>query len=291
MTKFKFFKGLIQKTGLMKKYISRFPKTKIKPFTLSDLKSVPDSWIVGGANFIGIGTVKAGTTWWYSLLLEHPQIVNNRLNLKELRYFVHFDYKGLNAKSISIYNQAFAAPQGSICGEWSPIYLHHPFCIDYIHAAAPKAKILVIIRNPIDRIVSFLNEAAYGISNFNFNRKQKYVQNYFNIYPSAILSGFYAKDFKRLLHYFDREQILVLQYEKCKKDPECEIAQTYRFLGVDDQFQPKDLKNVVNRKEYIFPNLTSDERHRLAEYYREDVSDTIRLFPNIDLSLWKDFKN
>jgi len=274
---------------LRKKFIHKFPKTKLKPFTLSDLKPVPDDWSVGGADFIGIGTIKAGTSWWYSLLLEHPQIVNNRLNLKELRYFIHFNYKGLNAESINIYNQAFAAPQGSICGEWSPIYLHYPFCIDYIHAAAPKAKILVILRNPIDRIISFLNEAAYGISNFNFNRKQKYVHNYFNIYPRAILSSFYAKDLKRLLHCFDRRQILVLQYEKCKKDPGFEIAQTYHFLGVDDQFQPKNLKHGVNRKEYIVPNLTSEERFRLAEYYREDVSDTTKLFPNIDLSMWEDF--
>jgi len=250
---------------------------------------MPKGWRTGGPDFVGIGTIKAGTTWWYSKLLEHPQIVNNRLNQKELRYFVHFGYRGLKEDDIATYNQAFAAPPGSICGEWSPIYLSHPLCIKYIAEAAPNAKILVILRNPVDRVVSFLNEAAYGSTNYHFTPEQQYVFNSFNIYPRAMKSSLYADDLRQLLRYFDREQILVRQFEKCKNNPHQEIAHTYRFLSVDDQFQPQNIKRAINKKNYLVPKLNPEERRCLVDYFAEDVRLTIEMFPEIDLSLWKDF--
>lgn len=266
-----------------------FPFAKTRPFTLSDLKPVPPGWRIGGPDFVGIGTVKAGTSWWYSLLLEHPQVVHNRLKQKEPRYFVHFGYMGLSEDDIATYNRAFAAPEGSICGEWSPVYISHPLCIEYIAEAAPAAKILVTLRNPVDRVVSFLNEAAHGSSHYNFNPEQRYVFDHFNIYPRAMLSSFYAADLRRLLGYFDRSQILILQYEKCKIDPRKEIACTYRFLGIDDNFQPQNIDRAVNKKDYRVPKLERAERTRLVDYFAEDVRLTTEMIPEIDLSLWPDF--
>lgn len=272
-----------------KKNIPAFPFVKTRPFTLSDLEPVPRGWRIGGPDFVGVGTIKAGTSWWYSLLLDHPQVVNNRVKQKEPRYFVHFGYKGLTEDDITTYNRAFAAPEGSICGEWSPIYLSHPLCTRYIAEAAPAAKILVILRNPVDRVVSFLNEAAHGSSHYNFTPEQRYVFDHFNIYPRAMLSSFYTADLRRLLGYFDRKQILVLQYEKCKIDARREIARTYRFLDIDERHQPQNIERAVNKKDYLVPKLTPNERLCLIDYFAEDVHLTKEMFPGIDLSLWEDF--
>ena len=277
------------KFGLNKKKYRKFPLTQLKSFTLNELNPIPNGWHTGGPDFIGIGTNKAGTTWWYSLLLEHPQIVNNRLNKKELRYFVHFGYKGLNEYDIETYNQAFVAPNGSICGEWSPIYLSHPLCIKHIAEVAPNARILIILRNPVDRLISFLNGSSYWISRYHFNPEQQYVFNSFYVYPRAMKSSLYADDLRQLLRYFDREHILIHQYEKCKIDPLHEIAHTYRFLGVDEGFQPQSIKRWINRKKYIIPRLNPEERQFLVDYFAEDVHLTIKMFPEIDISLWKDF--
>lgn len=270
---------------------TKFPSLKTRPFLLSDLKSVPKRWRIGGPNYIGVGTPKAGTTWWYSLLLKHPQIVNNRLNQKELRYFVHFGYKGLKNDDISTYYQAFAAPENCICGEWSPIYLSYPFCAKYMAEVSPSTKILAILRNPVDGVISYLNEATYGVSSFQFNPDQHYVFSHFNIFPRAMISGSYAAGLHRFLKYFDKSKFLVLQYEKCKRDPLIELKRTYRFLGVDENFLPKTFSQPINRKKYIVEKLNPQERMRLAEYFRDDVNLTIKIFPEIDLSLWKDFKN
>jgi len=278
---------IYQKMGLKRK--ARFPVTKLKPFSVSDLKPVPPDWRIGGPDFLGIGTPKAGTSWWYSLLMNHPQIENNRLDQKELKYFIHFGYKGLKEKDIKTYQQAFAAPPGKICGEWSPIYLSHPLCIEYIAEAAPKAKILVILRNPVDHIISFFNEAAYGTSSYRFNSEQQYVFDRFNTYPRAMMSGLYSIGLRRLLRSFDRKQILILQYERCRKDPLEEITRTYRFLEVDGQFLPQNINRKINRKDHLVPKMTPEERFRLAEYFAEEVSNIKEMFPEIELSLWDDF--
>jgi hypothetical protein len=61
------------------KTLPKFPLTKRKPFSLDELKPLPEGWRVGEPDFVGVAAVKAGTSWWYSLLLDHPQIVENRL--------------------------------------------------------------------------------------------------------------------------------------------------------------------------------------------------------------------
>jgi hypothetical protein len=268
---------------------SKVPLTKRQPFSLDELNPVPKGWRIGVPDFIGIAAVKAGTSWWHSLLLEHPQIVENRLKQKELRYFAHFKYQGIEQEQISTYHQAFAAPEGSICGEWSPIYLSYPLCIKNIAKAAPNTKILAILRNPIDRTVSALNETAYGSKSFGFDAEQQYVYDVFLSYPIKMRASCYAHQLRQLLYYFDRSQILLLQYEKCKINPEQEIARTYRFLGVDDKYQPQNLKKTVNRKKYLVESLKPEERQHLATYFADDVRATVEMFPEIDLSLWSDF--
>ena len=138
-------------------------------------------------------------------------------------------------------------------------------------------------------MVSFLNEAAYGSRRFNFNPEQQYVFDRFDVFPRALYSGLYARDLERLLRFFDRRQILMLQYEKCKTDLLAEIVRTYAFLGVDEQHLPKCIGQSINRKDYIIPKLTPEERRRLIDYFADDVHRTIKMFPEIDLSLWSDF--
>ena len=300
-------KGVAKKipgVGQLKQYLTNFPllgstsakprlfdRYMIRPFTLDDLKSAPEGWYVGeGPDFVGIAAMKAGTSWWYYLLMEHPQIVQNRSNRKELHYFHHVKYFGLNDEQILTYRMAFAAPEGSICGEWTPAYLSNPFCIEYLKAAAPDAKILVLLRNPVDRLLSALNHKSQVIVDYyDFNPEQRHVYEVFDMTPIEIASCFYAVGLQQLLRYFGRDQILVLQYEKCKSNPLQEIARTYRFLGVDDQYQPKDVKRPVYRREYSVSPLKTKERQRLKAYFADDVYTLSELFPEIDLSLWPDF--
>jgi hypothetical protein len=293
-----FVKPTAQNSKKQGQVLKKFPSQMLRPFILSDLKSIPEGWRSNGPDFVGIGAPKAGTSWWFSLLLEHPQIVGHRLfdekkdimRTKEIQYFPHFGYKGIDETQLETYRQAFAAPEGSICGEFSVQYFCYPFCLKYLADAAPDSKILLILRNPIDRMISHFNHLLSNRPNrYSFDAEQLYVYKTFSVYPEATLHSLYAYALKQLLRYFDRSKILILQYEKCKENPYREIARTYQFLGVDDRYQPQNVKGEVNRKQYVVQSLTPEERQHLAAYFVDDVRTTVEMFPEIDISLWSDF--
>lgn len=262
----------------------------VRPFQLEDLQSVPMEWKVGPPDFVGISSPKAGTSWWYSLILDHPEVENNRLNKKELSYFFHFGLEDTDTSAISIYRQAFAAPIGSISGEWSPSYLWFPLALENLFKAVPETKIIILLRNPIDRYLSHFNDAVIT-NNLVLGYKPELcdITRKFWIYPDSILQGMISVRLSKLLSLFNRDQILMLQYEKCKKNTYEEISRTYRFLEIDDTYIPKEHNKPVNKKKYIFDTLSLEQRKILADYYRDDVEQIVQMFPEIDLTLWADF--
>lgn len=271
-------------------YNKKSGKSLSRPFNYSDMDSVPMGRHIGPPDFVGVASGKAGTSWWYKLLIEHPSVTPNRLNRKELNYFIHFAYNGIDSNAIEKYRNAFATPKNSICGEWSPGYLNFPFAIDYLAAAVPETKILAIVRNPVDRILSAQNQQLSkraGMLGLKGNRL--YIFQKFSIFPNVLFMSFLYNPFKRLLRHFHRSQILLLQYEKCRIEPEEEIKKTYSFLNIDEQFVPPSLRKPVNKKPYLIPRLDENARKRLAEYFFDDVMAFLQLFPEIDISLWKDF--
>jgi hypothetical protein len=262
------------------------PPVLLRPFTVNDLKPIPAGWQVKNPDFVGIAAGKSGTSWWYSLLLQHPRIVPNRLGLKELHYFDHFQHRGMTEKQAKIYGQAFAAPKNSICGEWSPNYLTHPFCLEYLSRSAPDTKILVLLRNPVDRMFSLMNHlSSKHVAFFRFNQDERYLYELYTVYLNSCLHSYYSVGLRELLKYFDRSRILVLQYEKCKIEPLTEIQKTYRFLQIDDRYRPSNPERLVNKNQYQRA-LTPDEKKRLNEFFTEEMRATHALFPEIDLALW-----
>ncbi|HSC35336.1 MAG TPA: sulfotransferase domain-containing protein [Thermodesulfobacteriota bacterium] len=261
-----------------------------RPFGTSDLYRIPDDWKIKGPDFVGVASPKAGTTWWYSLILEHPQVVENGLKEKELAYFYHFGTHGISKEDISVYRQAFASPDNCISGEWSPSYLWYPLALDYLAGAAPETKILIILRNPIDRFISHLNQFKSVYSErFDLGTDLNHMVELFWVFPDSITQSSLSFPLSRLLSLFERDQILILQYEKCKLDIYTEISRTYKFLGIDDGYKPANPGRPVNRIEHKIPDITEEERERLAGYYSPDVQAMKKLFPEIDISLWPEF--
>lgn len=272
-----------------------------RAFTRNDLVRVPDGWNVVPPAFIGIGVPKAGTTWWYDLMLSHPNIVDNRLRVKktafggyskELTYFLHMAMRNMTQQEKEAYQHAFAAPDGSICGEYSTTYLGYPMCVAHIAKVAPQAKIIVILRNPIDRTLSHMNHLVRNrgkLLKIDDNMRDLFLT--FPVVAEATLHSRYAIGLKQLLKYYPKDQVLVLLYEKNKEDYKKEIRKTFDFLGLDPDFVPEDgASRVVNRQDYVLPRFSKEERGRLAEYFRDDVRDTLELFPELEAAYWPDFE-
>ena len=134
--------------------------------------------------------------------------------------------------------------------------------------AAPEAKILVSLRNPIVRYRS------------GFTR--------YRDASEALFRGIYTPQLLKLFSHYPPEQVLVLQYEKCVLAPIAEIQKTYRFLGIDDGYVPDIQRRVNASKEKI--ELGKDEKQKLARIYRRDAKRLYKLVPDLDLSLWPFFK-
>ena len=99
-------------------------------------------------DFLGIGTQKGGTTYLHGLLQQHPQVF--LAHPKELHYFSLHHQRGLDW-----YGRHFeAAAPDQRCGEVTPYYLFHPLAAERIAAALPDVKLIVLLRDPVERALS-----------------------------------------------------------------------------------------------------------------------------------------
>lgn len=240
--------------------------------------SCPDGSGIGPPDFVGVGAQRSGTSWWHGLLLAHPDIHRVPDQAKELHYFDQYYRVAFTEAAAQGYAQYFPRPPGKLCGEWTPRYLSDHWVAPCLHAAAPEAKLLVLLRDPVTRYESGLtHEWNHGAGRHP------------SVAVEAFHRGMYHAQLEWLRRYFDPQKTLVLQYERCCGDPEGELTKTYRFLGVDDGFVPADLRPTVNETRGERFELSPELRRRLAMAYASEIQRLARDYPEIDLSLWPNF--
>lgn len=99
-------------------------------------------------SFLGIGTQKGGTTTLHQLLAQHPDVFLPQA--KELHYFSLHHHRGP-----AWYGSHYAeAPLQARCGEITPYYLFHPLAPQRIRALLPEVRLLVLLRDPLERALS-----------------------------------------------------------------------------------------------------------------------------------------
>src|SRR5262249_30696502 len=122
---------------------------------------------------------------------------------------------------IARYHGWFPRPPGGVAGEWTPSYLYEPWTVPMLVRAAPDARLLVMLRDPLDRFrSSLLFTLRRGVS-----------------HPQAVLAayhrGLYAPQIARLYAHAPAERILLLVYEAVRAAPEASMARTAAFIGLD----------------------------------------------------------
>jgi hypothetical protein len=263
----------------------------LRPRRPDDLGPCPPGWIVGPPDFVGIGCGRAGSTWLWSLVQQHPQVVAGRLADKELHYFQHFGWNGPDADAIALYRQAFAAPPGAICGDGSFSYLTHPLMVDHLWRAAPEARLLAIVRNPVDRFVSVLDQLTrVRLPWLGLDGDRAYVQRTYSFWGEAAAHCRIADGVRAVARRWPSSALHVLQYEQFVQDPRGHFAALCRFLGIDDRFVPADAARPVNREPAVIAAPDAAARRRLAEFFEADVDAVLDAWPSIDRTLWTDFR-
>ncbi|MEQ9621318.1 sulfotransferase [Coleofasciculus chthonoplastes] len=203
-------------------------------------------------NFLIIGAAKAGTTSLYSYLNQHPQVYMSPV--KEPRFFTPELYSIYNngvrdngrrtALTLEQYGQLFQGVSTEIAiGEASTEYLYIPKAPERIKSHIPKAKLIAILRNPVERAFSaFLYQFRDGVETLTFQQalqaEEKRIKAGFRPGWHYKQVGFYSSQVKRYLDGFDPEQMRLYLYDDLSSDGLIVVQDIYRFLAIDDTFIP-----------------------------------------------------
>jgi len=236
---------------------------------------VSRNWAPAPPDFVGVGVQRAATSWWFSLIEAHPGVHPLSAAAKELHYFEPFWRHGLSASEIAAYHAHFRRPPGQLCGEWTPRYMFDPWTPALLRRAAPEARILVMLRDPVARLRSGLTHAL---------ERGKPVEA--DTVDNAVARGFYHGQLTRLMSHYPRHQVLILQFERCLVEPEAMLRRTQGFLGLDEVVPTGPLTQSVNRATIDQVSLSGELLAEVAERYAADARAVAADFPEIDLDLW-----
>jgi hypothetical protein len=193
-------------------------------------------------NFFIVGAPKAGTTSLYAYLGQHPQIFMSAV--KEPSYFAPEQCRENFIFSTETYQELFSGASVEIAiGEATATYLFSEAAARNIAAALPHARIIINLRNPVDRAFSqYLHMLTAGATRKSFREQIEASLSgghaEFGLLWPFLELGRYCGQIKRYLREFPRSQIHISYYEELERAPLRLMAELFAFLGVDAAFVP-----------------------------------------------------
>lgn len=209
--------------------------------------------------YVIVGAPKSGTTSLAKYLGEHPQAY--MVPEKELRFFdEHFD------EGVGWYAARFSPGPGELVGEATPTYLFEPEAIPRMREVIPEARLIAMLREPVDRAYSHywhwrrrlgerrefreIAEAELALgrvttsANWDPTRPEGY---------RYLARGRYRFQLEHVLDHFPREQLHVILFEEFEARPVETFRETCRFLGIDPETVPENVGQVMNAYRYYHP--------------------------------------
>lgn len=183
-------------------------------------------------NFLYIGTSKAGSTWLYHVLAEHPDVF---IAPGKGAYFFDHHYE----RGWEWYRQQFHhAGDAAVVGEISHSYLFSDEAARRIAETLSGCKLMVCLREPVERAFSaYLDTVKNG--QFSGSFEEALEQN-----PSLIDRGRYATHLSRYFELFPRDRCHVAIFDDLKADPQRFANELFAFLGI----APRELPAAKRRK-------------------------------------------
>ena len=225
-------------------------------------------------DFLILGAQKAGTTALYAYLRWHPEITGP--SFKEVSFFDrHY------AKGERWYRAHMPVRRRSLVGEASPSYLLHPLAPERVAGMLPGARLIALVRNPVDRAFShYQHEVALGREPLSFedavDREDERMQgelermlrdpSYFSLAwwnYTYIARGRYAEQLERWFAAFPREQLLVLFTEELSADTAATYRRVLDFLGVT----ARDLESYPRIFDRDYADMNPGTRARLHKEF------------------------
>lgn len=237
----------------------------------ADLRAMPD--------FVILGAMKAGTTAMFRFIGGLPGVLPARV--KEVQYFSYHYDKGERWYRMHFPMRWHLECRSSITGEASPAYLFHPEAPQRCAQTVPNARLIAVLRNPIDRAYShYVYERARGMEPLSSFSAAIEAEERRMVAPTAEESGLgrapwrifsykargrYAEQLERWYAAFDRDRLLIVQGEHLLTHPATVVAHVAGWLGVRHR-EPVggyQLHNVGTYESEIDPAT----REALAAYF------------------------
>ena len=178
-----------------------------------------------------IGAQKAGTTYLYNLMKQHPALCSGK---NKETYFFSKEHEYI--RGIDSYKEQFPIESCTqYCIDFTPEYLISTRAVKRISRHfGSDARIIVLLRDPVKRAFSQYRMRVYvGREGRSF---RKCVNAQFRRKRSSrhfVARGRYIDQLDSLFRYFDKEQVLLIKFEELVKDTEQVLARTYDFLGIE----------------------------------------------------------
>ena len=249
-------------------------------------------------DFIIAGTQKGGTSALHYHLDQHPNITfahpEEAHMIDHPRRHFFDDEKRYAAGNVSydiLHEGIKLKPKSLIVGSCTPIYTYWKPAMERIRDYHPGIKLIVLLRNPIDR--------AFSNWNMNWDRGREPLEFLEAVAAevkeradspelqsrrrSFVDRGFYAEQIERVFRYFPREQVRVIKFDDFRARTHEVVNDVFRFLGV------APLTKLKNREQNLIPytrQITPDERRYLYSLYRDDIARLEQLL-GWDCSDWK----
>lgn len=229
----------------------------------------------GPPDFAVLGAEDAGGRWWLSLVADHPDVTPGHRSADAAHFFAPYCTEPFGPAEVASFHAWFPRRPGRIIGYWCPDGLAHPWIPPLLAMSAPHARVLVLVRDPIERLLDGLDRTVA--------LRPPHPGSYLS---DAVERGFYADQLARLLDSYPAGQVQVLQYEKCVADPAGSLARTFEFLGVDPTRVSRPLDPPFSPAGRAAQLLDRATRDRLRALYSPDAEALCALVPDIDLGLW-----
>ena len=247
------------------------------------IRSLPD--------FMIIGTARSGTTSLYYDICQHPCVLPAAYD--ELGYFDSNFHLGLNWYR-SLFPTLFSKwlvkqkKQFAITGEDTPFYIWDPIVAKRILKNLPKIKLIVLLRNPVDRAYSNYHLGVRsGTENLSFedaikleikrleeiNEESKSSIEKYAIRRSYLAKGFYADQLKIWFEIFNSNQLLIISTEDLKSNPQKVINKIYNFLEIPDNHKLIPEK----QKKAVYPEMKKETREFLIDFYKKNNTELFSL--------------
>lgn len=201
-------------------------------------------------DFLVIGAPKAGSTALHAALAQHPGLYMSPV--KEPKFFLsdgppparggpgdaqtYREHVWRRADYEALFE---AAPAGALRGESTPLYLHDPAAHRRIRELIPQAKLIAVLRDPVERAHSnwthLWSAGLEPIGDFvqACEEEPRRIEAGWASFWHYISLGRYGEQLEQLYRVFPREQVLILRYLTLVDSPDETLDRICGFLGVE----------------------------------------------------------